>query len=525
MDPLRLSARQVDLLTTSLPEASQYAVIGANGAGKSRFVERLHQEWCGEKLLLSPVLERFPSEGISGLQCRLDIIASRGNEELFRQAQKLWSDIFAGSHLSRSRNGHLRFRNSSGNDTITVSKLSRGEKSCAYFLAGVLTAPAGCAIFADSPTLFMHPTVSNLFWNSLISLRPDCKFIFDTSDVVFTSRRSDCIIIWVRSYTSDPEAWEYEIVDNEQNTDEFMLEMLGNRRATLFIEGDTTHSIDYRLYSAIFPEFHVRAVGSCNKVIEATRTFSSLNRYHFLESHGLVDRDRRTAQEVRYLRQKGIMVPEVAEIENIFLTREVLEIMARVCHRSPGTICRKVRGEILSSFGRHLEEQALQHTRHRMKREVERKIDARFSCITALELHVKGLIHQLRPREHYDYLLKTFRRLLSNGDTRAILQVFNHKPLLTGSCAIRLLGFKTAEEYIEKTLHVLQSDTVESKILREAIRNIFLNPEPLEVVAFEETALIAKSRSHKTVGPENSSRAYHVNKEYNHKPKFRHKKH
>ena len=50
-------------------------------------------------------------------------------------------------------------------------------------------------------------------------------------------------------------------------------------------------------------------------MIEATRTFNDLSAFHHLDSHGVVDRDRRDANEVGYLRQRKVFVPEVAEIE------------------------------------------------------------------------------------------------------------------------------------------------------------------------------------------------------------------
>ena len=76
-----------------------------------------------------------------------------------------------------------------------------------------------------------------------------------------------------------------------------------------------TPSLDIRLYSLVFPDMSVRPVGSCDKVIETTRSFNDQQAMHHLSSFGIVDRDRRTDQEVGYLRAKHIMVPDVAEME------------------------------------------------------------------------------------------------------------------------------------------------------------------------------------------------------------------
>ena len=64
-------------------------------------------------------------------------------------------------------------------------------------------------------------------------------------------------------------------------------------------------------------------------MIEATRTFNDLSAFHHLDSHGVVDRDRRDANEVGYLRQRKVFVPEVAEIENILMLENVIRAVAK----------------------------------------------------------------------------------------------------------------------------------------------------------------------------------------------------
>lgn len=244
-------------------------------------------------------------------------------------------------------------------------------------------------------------------------------------------------------------------------------------RPVLFIEGDMGHSIDIRLYSAVFPEFDIRPLGSCDKVIESTRTLNTFKDQHKVVIYGIVDRDRRSDSEVAYLRSKQIMVPNVAEIENIFLSQGVLEIMAQLKGKNAKRVVKAVRHELIEKFVDRIESQALEHTRYRMKRDVERKIDARFTCITALELHIKGLITKLRPRETYDRLRSDFRRMANAGSYSEILRVFNHKPSFTGSCASRMLGFSNSDAYIAAVINAMKAHTPEAEALRKEIRLLF----------------------------------------------------
>ena len=63
---------------------------------------------------------------------------------------------------------------------------------------------------------------------------------------------------------------------------------------------------------------------------------------HHLESRGVVDRDRRTDPEVDYLRRKSVMVPDVAEVENLFLLEGVIKAMAKRRRRNPDKVFSKL---------------------------------------------------------------------------------------------------------------------------------------------------------------------------------------
>lgn len=476
MGKVRLPINSATGQPAILPDSQRYTIIGSNGAGKSRFMEEVIARTSGPIAIISAVDNTFPLAPAPELEERLQWLSHPDMEPAFQTISHIWSDLFKGSDMTNC-NGEILFSNETDSNLFRAGRLSRGEKITLWFLTAIAGAPRGSTVFVDTPTLFLHPTVSLRLWDEIEHWRHDCRFVYDTSDPLFSASRPGTIPVWIKSYRKNPEAWEYSIVQEEDQSDEFLLDLLGSRRPVMFIEGDVSHSIDYRLYSSVFSEYTIKPVGSCNKVIEATRTFSSLNRLHRLECHGLVDRDRRTDAEVAYLRQKNIMVPEVAEIENIFLDEEILAIMARIRHRNPATILAKTRKEVMDNFRRNLEQQALQHTRHRMKRDVERKIDARFSCITALELHIKSLICKLKPRENYSAILKGFRELIANRDYAGILKVFNDKTLFRHSCAIPLLGFSTPEQYIEGVLASLRGNADHSRQLRQAIKKLFTPPE------------------------------------------------
>lgn len=497
------------------PESRQFTIIGANGAGKSRFMDEM-TALCGDRAYcLSALSAFFPEREESTLPGSIDTLyrqairqqsymrtdavseldkltymlfadeleslldmkeeASRkGNKAAVRPTKfdiikRHWERIFPGNRITR-RKGHLLFTTASGGDEISSGKLSQGEKAVLYYLGAVQYAPPKAVIFIDSPTLFVHPSILGNLWNSIEELRPDCIFVYNSVDVDFVSTRTRNTCIWVKRFDSDRRAWDYEVIDSRSNIEDLVVELAGTRKPVLFIEGDERHSIDARLYRLVFPDRTVRPLGSCNKVIETTRSFNDLKGMHNIRSMGIVDRDRRTETEVGYLRRKNIMVPEVAEIENIFLLPDVIKVMARVRGRDGEKILRRVRHEVIRSFKSRAEEQALQHVRHKVKRDVECKIDARFACITALETHLRSLVVQLQPRRHYNRLREEFAAMVRDGDYEGILRVFNHKPMLADSGVHQMLGYHSKEDYISGVLETLKSPGKESEHLRNVVK-------------------------------------------------------
>lgn len=500
------------------PEVRQISIIGGSGVGKSSFMEQLTRLNADRAYCLSALSAPFPEREVSERPGSIDMLFAEAvrNRPYIRtdavseldklaymlfadefeyllsvkerkedgegrvklvptrldRIAALWEKVFPGNRIVRTP-GQLMFSTASGSDIITLERLSRSEQAVLYYAAAVLYAMPSAVIFVDSPSLFLHPSLLTNLWNAIEELRPDCTFVYNSVDVEFVSSRTSNACIWVKSYDVDSVTWDYEVLPPGNLNEELFVDLIGTRKPVLFIEGDARHSIDARLYPLVFPDCTVRPLGSCDKVIETTRTFNDLKSMHHLESKGIVDRDRRTDPEVAYLRRKSIMVPEVAEVENLFLLEGVVKAMAKRRGRDPHAVFAKVSGFVIAEFSRRYDEQALQHVRHRVKREVECRIDGRFACITAMETHLKALPSILAPRRHYDELRDKFREMLKRKDYAEILKVFNHKPML-GECGVaRLLGFGSKEDYVAGVIATLKEGGAEGIEIRNAIRYAF----------------------------------------------------
>ena len=503
-------------------------VIGANGAGKTRFADRIASDLGGRAFRLSALKALYTSRqpdshpaapgSIADLYhhatadsalLRSDLgnefeqtLSLLINEELLslishkfsaniheakrppvtrlERVVNEWQKVFPDNRVLIDKGRMLFSRNSQdeepSGDNYAASRLSDGEKTVLYYLGAVTFAPRHAVIIVESPDMFLHPSSTASLWNSIERMRTDCTFIYVTHDLQFASSRGQGCTVWVKGWDPEHGAWDYDLFTSTDGiSDEVYLAIIGARKPVLFIEGDGVNSLDSKLYPLIFNDYTVKALGGCDRVIEATRTFNALRDFHNLNAWGIVDRDRRDEGEVAYLRRKQVHVPDVAEIENIFMLEPVIRAMARINRRDPDEAFAKVKRNIIRLFEADIHTQALQHTRHRMKKGVEHHIDGRFANISQLETHIESLAQNLQPRQVYDELCKEFHRYVRDDDYAAVLRVYNRKTMLSESHVARLVGFKHDDKdaYIATVLNILTYNRRGAEAIRSAIRSTF----------------------------------------------------
>lgn len=503
----------------TLHDARQITIIGANGSGKSRFCDALVHSLGKSAYRISALRALFPArrtrdvlpgsidemfEHVNAAHPHLTNDANNEFDKLsyimlldeFKELMgykanklmdnaiefpktkldsvvKMWQEVFPKNKVLRE-NGKLMFSNDVNDDKFSALRLSDGEKAVLYHIGAVLYAMPQAVIIVDDPEMFIHHSIMQALWNVIEDMRPDCTFIYNTHDVNFASSRVDNRCIWVKSFDPTGLTWDYEVMTSSENLDDALFyEILGSRKPVLFIEGDDTHSIDSKLYPLIFPEYTVKPLGSCNKVIEVVRSFGDLHKFHHIDSRGIVDRDRRSDQEVKYLRNKNILVPCVAEVENILLIEPVVRGVARYKHRNDATVVARVKSAVMHSFESQLKQQALQHVRYRVKHDIEMRIDMKFRTINALEDHMLDLVNELAPRNMYENVCREFHSLLQHNDYMGVLKVFNHKKMISECEVATLCGLHSKEEYLRTVLNILKSDGPISRAMRAGIKAVF----------------------------------------------------
>lgn len=501
------------------PGTRQVTVIGANGSGKTRFTEylrrneaenpfdmsaldalcpttrdasgsdsidRLYAEAAAKTHFLpektDTIFERLMALLLSEEMAKLveyKVAHARGENPPLAETKldaviRHWQEIFPENHVLREGGG-LLFGRIGDKYNYAPGRLSHGEKAVLFYFGAVLYAPDNATIFVENPGIFLHNSLLRRLWDTIESMRPDCRFVYTTHDVDFASSRAENVTVWVRSFNPDNETWDYDLLPKDSGlSEEVYMALMGTRRPVMFIEGDATHSIDAKLYPLIFKDYTVKSLGSCNKVIEATRAFNDLRAFHHLESRGIVDRDRRDAKEVEYLRGKNIFVPEVAEIENILMLEDVVKAAARFHGKDPERVFASVKKSVMHQFRHDLRQQALLHTRHRVKRTVEYRVDGRFTNINALEEHMENLVVEINPRGLYENFCREFSQFLQTDDYASVLKVYNQKSMVPTSNVGAMCGVGGSKDaYAGAIISILKTECREADAIRRAIARCF----------------------------------------------------
>lgn len=341
-------------------------IVGANGAGKSRFGSKIEafnsptkRISAQRQLQLIDTIPKIDFESASN-----QLRNSNKNQSpihphndyqqvlmsLFAQQNKRDSEFVNASRLSTEKvpipnstiesvleiwNFVLPYRILQlENDRITVNsdaiifpgtEMSDGEKVCLYLISQILLADKDCILIIDEPELHLHKALMVRLWNKLEEHRNDCTFIYITHDLDFAVSKQSSKLIWIQKFKN--ETWEWQFIEsNDFIPENLFLEILGSRKPILFVEGDKG-SLDAKIYQAYYENFTIIPCGSCEKVIEAVRSLKAHPQLIHIAINGLIDKDFRPTAQLIALQADGIFSTHLCEIENIFLAPEIIEMV------------------------------------------------------------------------------------------------------------------------------------------------------------------------------------------------------
>lgn len=342
-------------------------MIGANGSGKSTFARQLNGKLANNIVILSAqhflhynkrnsisasgdeiqkvrnfqINTKLGSDGnfqelitsdmndlIDALMaqhtdCALELY-DRGiqNYSYLTKTIEIWDQIIEHRHLKNDRTG--LFVTGNNINPYNFNQLSDGEKAVFYYIAHILLAPPNSYIIVDEPENHLHLTICNKLWDVLEKNRTDCKFIYLTHNLNFATTRSNCTILWNKKFIP-PYNWEFEILpENEIIPEVLIMELVGSRKNICFCEGNNKSSLDYKLYSILFPEYTVIPVDGHRNVIDYVDAYNNTSAF-ITQAIGIIDGDHHLPVQVQKWKEKKVYTLPINEIENILCDDHILQ--------------------------------------------------------------------------------------------------------------------------------------------------------------------------------------------------------
>ena len=295
----------------------------------------------------------------------------------------VWENVITNKILNIKAGKIEASNKKSINEIFNGAEMSDGERAIFYFIGVTLCVPENSVIIIDEPENHLHKAILIRLWNAIEAARPDCMFVYITHDLDFAVSRNNSQIIWVKDMPHQ-NVWDYELLSSDSfPIDELSLEIRGSRQDVLLIEGKEK-SIDKRLYPLVFANYNVIPVEGCDRVISFTKAFNQLNEMHYCKVRGIIDRDRRSDEEIGKLNLCGVFCPEVAEVESLFLLPAVIRMVAESLQRNPQEIEKILDGVKQKTFdflAKNIDEQALLFTRQKVQNNISGAINKNFSTI------------------------------------------------------------------------------------------------------------------------------------------------
>ncbi len=336
--------------------------------------------------------------------------------------------------------------------------MSDGERSVLYLAAQVLCVPNDKIIIMDEPEVHLHPSLMARLWTSLEQSRPDCLFIYITHDVNFASTHRSSDIIWVKNF--DGTKWELEMLPDSDLPKELLIELLGNRKEVLFVEG-TEGSYDKRIYSALFPDCYVVPSGGCEQVINNVKAYNRTSSLHAIKAQGIIDRDFKTEEQLNALKEKGIFHLKVAEVENLFLTKEAVQILSQRFGADAD--------KTFSSIKTYISERFSKQAKKQISEALVAGVKEVLSGITISDneqLTADGIVSLINIASIEKNVNDRYQQAIEDHDYNEILGLFNDKSLATSVGHYFGIDNKI---YVDRAISLLEGDLRDE--LSEALRH------------------------------------------------------
>jgi len=370
------------------------------------------------------------------------------------RATNIWNEILPHRKIDLSGNGVHAIYNGK---KYHGKEMSDGERVMLYMICQTLVVRKNSLLIIDEPELHIHKAIVNKLWTLLEQERPDCVFMYITHDLNFALTRNTDKVLWIKAF--DGKKWDYEFIKASDYSDiptELLYEIIGSRQNILFVEG-TKDSYDTALYRELYKDYHVIPCGNCQNVIRFVKSKKGYTSLNSIEVKGIIDRDYRGEKEITALKEDDIYCLNVAEVENLFVVPELLDVMESVLLAEAGS-AQKAKEKIITLYNDNKENQIAASVNQEIKYQLS-LFDIGTKKYSAME--IKRFIDEKYSLEKLELIVAEKRTLFDSATTvNQIIKVFNFKTIankIVGSC----FGIDAKGEYPQRVLRAIRKDKEE----------------------------------------------------------------
>ena len=368
-------------------------MVGANGSGKSAFLQKIISENSSEKIeRISAHTQTWLNKGInisgnedtqrqnidnyksnidsneknqesrwrdlSGDQkmrkvltelllkkriCDLDFQTRLKNGEILSESEREQPFVQLNALLSRGGfpvsletdpdNIQINVRHINSDEIYSIEQMSDGERRAVFIASTVLVAEEGTVLLIDEPEQHLHPAITVPFLSGLVEQRKDCIFIFSTHDTALPTAipNAGVLIFQLCNWLTKnfPGTFNVKFLAPNVDLSEDLKRDILGERKKILYVEGEENSLDFQLYKVLFPNFSIKPKGSHHNVEYAVNGLRKTQSSHYVEAFGLVDKDFRFEGQVNKLVEKGIAVLKVSAVESLYYCPDSFEAVAR----------------------------------------------------------------------------------------------------------------------------------------------------------------------------------------------------
>ena len=381
-------------------------------------------------------------------------------EMVLDKLKRIWNTIFSSHRIIDIKDGEV----TTILDDVTYEgrAMSDGERVALYLIAQCLCVPEDKIIIIDEPEIHLHRSIMDKLWTSIEAERKDCFFIYITHDTQFAATHKNSEKLWIKNY--DGTNWNFEEIKDSNLPEQLLLDILGNRKPVLFVEG-TSDSYDTKLYSEIYKNYYVIPCGSCSSVISQTKSMKMNEQLHNFKCYGIIDRDYRDDYEIDAYKEDNIFTLEVAEVENLFLTEELLKVINNILEFNDNSQIERIKKYIIEDrFAKEINKQICEAIVSELKFKLN---TASISKVN--EEKAKETLGEAFKEISYDNIktkqTEKFNKILDSHVYKDILKVFNCKSLSMSIGHFFNIDNKTYKDFIIRQMRGKSAENIINAII------------------------------------------------------------